>query len=143
LGSILRGFWKGLVAMKTYISSAHYVDGWWWLECKDAPGANSQLKSLADLDQHKEAISHIDSITEGEIEIELRVDLDDSDDNMKLKRYVELANQLSKLNQEFSGLQLDLTKKLVRVQKFSYRDVARILGLSHQRIGQLVAAFKN
>ena len=129
--------------MKTYISNAHYVDGWWWLECQDAPGANSQLKSLADLDQHKEAISHINSVPESEIAIELRVQLDDSDDNLKLKRYVELANQLSKLNHEFSGLQLDLTKNLVKVQKFSYRDVARILSLSHQRIGQLVASFKN
>lgn len=129
--------------MKTYTSNAHYVDGWWWLECQDAPGANSQLRTLADLDQHKEAIAHIASVPETEIAIELKVDLDDSDENRKLKRYVELANQLANLNEEFSGLQMDLTKNLVSVKKFSYRDVAKILRLSHQRIGQLVAAINN
>jgi hypothetical protein len=129
--------------MKTYVSNAHYVDGWWWLECQDAPGANSQLKSLADLDQHKEAIAHIASVPEAEISVELKVDLDDSDENRKLKRYVELANQLAKINEEFSGLQVDLTKNLVVVKKLSYRDVGKILRVSHQRIGQLVAAIKN
>lgn len=125
--------------MKTFISKAHYIDGWWWLECQDAPGANSQLKSLAELDVHKEAVSHISGLSESEISIELKVELDDNDDNQKLRRYVELANQLSKLNQEFSGLQLDLTKTLVKAKRFSYRDAAKILRLSHQRIGQLLA----
>lgn len=136
-------FCQRSLAIKTYASKAHFVDGWWWLECQDAPGANSQLKTLSDLDQHKEAIAHIASVPETEIAIELKVDLDDTDENRKLKRYVELANQLAELNEEFSGLQVDLTKNLVSVKKLNYRDAAKILRLSHQRIGQLVAKFSN
>ena len=129
--------------MKVFHSRALHTDGWWWIECIDAPGANSQMRSLADLDDHKEAIEHISGTPQSEIEIELEVDLQDGDDAEKLRRYVELANQLSKLNREFSGLQIELTANLVQKAKFSYRDVAKILRLSHQRIGQLVAGLKH
>ena len=132
-----------MVALKVFHSRALHTDGWWWIECIDAPGANSQMRSLADLDDHKEAIEHITGTPQAEIEIELEVDLQGGDDGKKLKRYVELANQLSKLNREFSGLQIELTANLVRNARFSYRDVAKILRISHQRIGQLMASLRN
>lgn len=129
--------------MKVFHSRALHTEGWWWIECIDAPGANSQMRSLSDLDDHKEAIEHITGTPQAEIEIDLEVELNDGDDAEKLRRYVELANQLSKLNREFSGLQIELTANLVQKAKFSYRDVAKILRLSHQRIGQLVAGLKH
>lgn len=129
--------------MKTFRTIANRDEGWWILQCVEEPGAMSQLRSLSEANDHKEAISHLTGISEDEIELEVIVEPGSKEDTEKIRRYVELSNQIMKIEKEYALLQIELAEKLVKKYKFSYRDIGVILRLSHQRIGQLVAQMKH
>lgn len=122
--------------MKAYEVTARKSGDWWVLQATDSPGAISQVKKLADANIIREAIAWVDRVPESEIEVHLVPHVDSEVDPL-LEQYRALVVQSREIEVERSELQRRLARGLAS-HGVSYRDAGELLGISHQRIGQLV-----
>ena len=105
--------------MTNYAVDAEHTGKWWVLQCREFPGAITQVRRLDQADQIVEAISFVSG---------------DSPDTITVTVKPRLPDEL--------GALIDLTRgaRELVAHGLSQRDAAVILGVSHQRVHQLVTA---
>lgn len=124
--------------MKQYTSTAIKDGRWWVVQCDQEPGALSQVARLDQAAEHqREAISMVTGIDESEIDVEVRPELDETL-GMALAIVAEKRQQAETLQKDASSLFAAIAQALSE-DGLSLRDAAVVLGVSHQRVAQLLS----
>ena len=112
-------------------------NGMWLVEVIDEPRIHSHGRTIERADFNiREALALWHGETEDDFTVVPRYDLP--------KRLLQLVEQASELRQAARDLEEDLQRKTERAAKelsargVSRRDAATLLGLSHQRVQQLI-----
>ena len=124
--------------MTTYAVDAEHTGKWWVLQCRDFPGAITQVRRLDQADQIIEAISFVTGESTAAITITVEPRLPD-----ELSALISTAQaQRQRARELEASAARDLTRgaRELVAHGLSQRDAAVILGVSHQRIHQLVTA---
>lgn len=126
--------------MATYTVTARRTGDWWALEVPGVPGAHSQCKRLDQAaDMAREAIAMVVDTDETDIEVEVHPQLPRKVDELVASfRRAQAAQEdaARRAQQE----QSDALHDLVSDCHLSYRDVGQLVGLSHQRVSQVLKA---
>ncbi len=132
---------KGLVALSKGAYTAVYEQdhtGWWFVSVPELPGCHTQGRTLARARERiREAIALWLDVDEAELQIADDVRL--SEPARQATARARQARQHARQAQEAA---LATTREAVRVlvhdSRLSTRDAAELLGISHQRVAQLV-----
>lgn len=122
--------------MRTVTVTAQRGGTAWVLECSEA-GAVGQCRRLSQADaEMREAIAH--QLGLGADEFEIRLDVALTEESLALvARVAELRQQASAANAEASEVQRAAARALA-AQQLSVRDIGSVMGLSFQRVSQLL-----
>ncbi len=124
--------------MKTYTVHAVRVDGWWGLTVPQAPGAVSQVRSLAQAEEYvREAIAFVAGADPDSFAVTIVPQLPAA-----LADRVAAAKQAAADAEQAQATAASLSRAVVAELAeagFNGRESAVILGLSKQRISQLAA----
>lgn len=124
--------------MAIYEVTARRTGDWWALEVPDVPGAFSQCKRLDQAPaMAKEAIALVLDVDEDTVDVDIRPELPAKAAKV-VDRLQEARRQQEAAAREANNLQVHAIHDLVSNYQLSYRDVGNIVGLSHQRISQVV-----
>lgn len=125
-----------MVAVTEYIVTAEHTGKWWVLQAVDVPGAISQVARLDHAEQIREAIAFVAGVPEADVEVVVHPVLE-----------VELEAALTKHHasrqhaEDAANDAADSSRRLARElaeRGFSLRDIGVMLGVSHQRVHQLI-----
>lgn len=124
--------------MATYTVTARRTGDWWALEVPDVPGAYSQCKRLGQApDLAREAIALVLDKDEADIDVtvepQLPVEMAELVDSIHRAR-----EAMEKIVREAQQVQVMAIHDLVNECHLSYRDVGQIVGISHQRVSQVL-----
>ncbi len=123
--------------MSTYKVECHRSGGWWALESPDVPRMHTQARRL-DLAASiaAEAIATIHGVDESEVVIDLVPVLDDAR-AATLERMHSARASAERAAQDAAA---STGKAALRLHELgmSMRDVGEIMGISHQRVHQLL-----
>ena len=127
-----------MTAQRVFTVTAERGAGKWCvLECAEL-GAVSQVRKLADAsDEMREALSYLSGMPEDAFAIEVRALMPDD-----LAQLMAQAAQLrvdAAIAQRQASDALRAAAKALHDRGLTHRDVAAVMGLSHQRVSQLVA----
>ncbi len=123
----------------TYTARARRSGSWWAIDVPELPGVYSQARRLDRVEpMARDAIALFLDVDPATLDIRVETDLP-----ADLRRDVEAVGRLraeaDRLQAESSGAMRHLTHDLLG-RGLSVRDAAAILGISHQRVSQLVRA---
>lgn len=119
-----------------HVTAERGVGPVWVFQCVEVPGALSQGRRLADADVlMREAIAWVARVDPETVEITLEVRLPDGL-RARTSALKALADEVEAKRHLVAAESRELAKELS--DQFSGADAARILGLSPQRISQLV-----
>ena len=121
----------------TYTSRAHREGNWWIVQNDQFPGAISQVRRL-DLaaDAQREAIAFVAHVDQGDVTVVIRAELEPA-----LARSLEEATALRAEAEVKEARALSLRRAIAVSLKddgLTLRDIAVVLGVSYQRVHQLV-----
>ncbi len=139
LGPVRRRVRKGMVAMRYTVTAERGRGQVWVFQCAEYPGAISEGTRLADARRlMPEAIAFVAEVDPENIEIDLRVDLPAAveEEVTAARRAVHDAAQAQ---QEAAALSRRAVADL-RDEGLTGGDMAEVLGISKQRVSQLVNA---
>lgn len=129
-----------MVAMMRYTVTAERGAGPVWVfQCVEHPGAISESKRLSEaVTLMPEAIAFVAGVSESDVEVEVHVELSPSIEGL-------LADATSKREESerlarAASEEIRKTAKLLSADHYSMRDIGEILGVSHQRVAQIVNA---
>ena len=114
-------------------------DGRWWVVQNDQhPGALSQVARLDQAAAHqREAIAFVADLDEADVDVVVTPVLDE-----ELTTAMDQARSnredAERLQREASELMVKVARALVEGGGYSLRDAAAVLGVSHQRVAQLI-----
>ncbi|AOX67605.1 sigma factor-like helix-turn-helix DNA-binding protein [Curtobacterium sp. NPDC087082] len=121
----------------TYTSHAHRDGGWWVVQNDQHPGAISQVKRL-DLAAaaQREAIAFVADVDQTDVVVVIRAELEPA-----LARSLEEATALRAEAEAKEARALSLRRAIavaLQGDGMTLRDIAVVLGVSYQRVHQLV-----
>lgn len=122
-----------------YVARATHSDGWWSAEI-DVPGmlVFTEARRLDRLEEMaRDAVATALNIAKEDVNITVDVHVD-SETDAAIKRARELTTQAARIVQEAGTLNRRIARQL-KAQGLSARDSGHIMGLSPQRISQLLA----
>lgn len=122
--------------MSTYRVTARRTGDWWALEVPDMPGVFSQAKRLEQADEAaREAIALMLDVEPEEVTVEIEPDLSPAEVAVlaELQRAQDAAREAAEA--ERRAMQ---RAAAVLTRDLSQRDAGRILGVSFQRVSQLL-----
>jgi len=126
-------------AMKTFTVTAQRGLRRWILQCVEHPGALSEVARLSEADGAiREAIAYVAGLPEDSFAITVVPSIDPS-----VTRHLEAAASLRQ--QSVSAAEQALSEMVQAVRTLasaglSLRDIGTIVGLSHQRVDQLLGS---
>ncbi len=126
-----------MATVKRYIVRARRIGGWWALDVDGAPGVHTQVRRIDQAEQMaREAIAGVLDIASGSFEVVLVPEMP-----APLRTIVEQAttarSQATHAQDTAAQLTRDAARRLVQ-EGLTVRDAGALLGVSHQRIAQLV-----
>lgn len=124
--------------MSTYRVTAQRVGEWWALEVPDLPGVFSQAKRLERADEAaREAIAVMLDVEPDQVEVRVEPVLSKEE-----QEAVAEAERAQKAAREAAEVERLAMRKAAAVltRDLSQRDAGRVLGLTFQRISQLLQA---
>ena len=123
----------------TYTARARRSGAWWAIDVPDLPGVYSQARRLDRVDSMaRNAIALFLDVDPASLDIRVEMNLP-SDLRRDVDAVGRLRAEADRLQVESSGAMRRLTHELLG-RGLSVRDAAAILGISHQRVSQLVRA---
>ena len=123
---------------RTFTVEARYTDRGWWALRSDN-GAFSQCHSLDKVDEEmREAIAYLAKIPEEDVRIEVKTVLDSKIEEQLAKTLasIEAKEEANRVARENT---LQTIHTLIGAG-FTRRDIGKLLGITHQRVSQLVHA---
>lgn len=125
--------------MTSYTVTAQRGEGPVWVfQCVEYPGAISQSRRLLGYqDLMREAISFVAEVDPADVEIDLRVELPDAIAE-RVRHARDLIGELDGMQRRVAAESRDVAKDLVKREHLSGADAAVVLGVSQQRVSQLV-----
>lgn len=123
--------------MTTYIVDAEHTGEWWVLQCREHPGAITQVRRLDQASQIVEAIAFVAGTDPESIAIRVEPRLPDE--------VAQLVASTLSLRRRARELEVSVSHDMRRSAReliahgLSQRDAAVILGVSYQRVHQLVS----
>jgi len=125
------------VAEVKYVAEARRVGSWWAIDVIGVPGAHTQARRLDQVENvAKDIVAILTDEAPRSITIEVRPVLDKSLGSI-VARTRKLRQDQTELEKRARAETKVTTAKLV-ANGFSTRDVGRLLGFSHQRVGQIL-----
>jgi hypothetical protein len=122
----------------TYKVRAYRSGKWWALETEGVPRAVSQARRLDHADEMiRDALSAVLDVPEDSFDVTIEPDLEDV--NADIERLAELRHRQELLANEARKAQHEVVAQLVNDVGLPYRDVGTIVGLSYQRVAQILA----
>ncbi len=113
---------------------------YWFLRVAQLPGVFSQVRRLDQADEMaRDAIAAFLDIAPDSVEVTVVARLPE-DVRHDLASVRDLRAAIERNEREYAELTRRLARKLVEREGLTVREAARILGLSHQRVAQVVAA---
>lgn len=111
-------------------------DGIWLIHATDLQGVRSYGRTVREAAENvREAIAAAEDLEEWE-DLDLRFTFED-DEASEALRALENANQIEEQAAATRDQALREAIERLRLHHLSYRDIATIIGLSHQRVAQL------
>lgn len=124
---------------KKYTVHVEHKGKWWFIQVQGLPFAMSQCRQLRQVDQMaREVIAMVTEVEEsavGELDIHVVTPMDTQSD---LAQLVNDTERLAALTVATSENRTSLVRRLQR-GGLSTRDIAYLVGISHQRVSQLTA----
>jgi len=125
------------VAVSRYTVTAERSDKWWSLQCVEVPGAISQVAKLDQAaDMIREAIAFVADVPEESIEIDVQPVLP-----RPVRSALEAADKArSEAARLTTRAAVDVRRAavLLHADKLTNREIGVALGVSHQRVNQLL-----
>ncbi|MDQ1293503.1 MAG: hypothetical protein QG608_1384 [Actinomycetota bacterium] len=124
---------------RTYEVCAERADGWWVLSVPEVPGALSQVRTLSAAEEHvREAIAFVAGVPAGSFAVNIVPRLPEqlTCDVAEARESAEAARTA----QERASASVRHAVASLREAGLSGSETARILGLSKQRVSQLIQA---
>ena len=122
--------------MKRYEVHAIRSERWWALQCPELPGMHSQARTLEEADgMAREAIAMMTDAPENSFDL-----------TIVATQWAAALNAEARTRHQANELRADAERQRILILQemkdrgISLRDSARILGISHQRVGQLLAS---
>jgi predicted RNase H-like HicB family nuclease len=115
----------------------------WFVHCPDLPGAHSHGRTLAsDRSNIREAIGLVVDVTDrSSIELTEEIQLDDPTLQESVEQARQLRHRADVLEQRARAATVEAIERSAESDvALSMRDLADLLGLSHQRVQQISAA---
>lgn len=121
----------------TYTARARRSGAWWAIDIPELPGVYSQARRLDRVEpMARDAIALFLDVDPATLDIRVETNLP-SDLRRDVDAVGRLRAEADRLQAESSGAMRRLTHELLG-RGLSVRDAAVILGISHQRVSQLV-----
>jgi predicted RNase H-like HicB family nuclease len=113
---------------------------WWAIRVPELPGVHSQAKTLDQAEgMAVEAISLFLEVDPNSISVEIEPELP-PELQADVERARRLRSEAEARQQEAVAVTAEAAAELVQRAHLSLRDAGRILGVSHQRVAQLLAS---
>lgn len=123
--------------MTRYTARASRVDEWWMVQCDQHPGALSQVRRLDQAAEvHREAIAFVARVPIDEVEVDIQPELP-SDLRAELGEAERLTRAARESENEARRRRREVAAQLAR-DGLPLRDIGTLLGISHQRVHQLL-----
>lgn len=129
-----------MVAMTHYTVTAQRGESSsvWVLQCVEFPGAISQTRRLSEAPNlMREAISFVAEVPEDQIDVTVIPDIDEGIRHA-LDEIERSRAEAERLQREASATVAKVAHALVESEGLTLRDAGTILGVSHQRVSQLI-----
>lgn len=121
-----------------YVVEAERSGRWWALRVPELPGVFSQVRRLEQADAMvRDAIAAFLDIATGAIEVSVVVHLPDPL-GPQVDEVLELRATLAADERRYAELSRKVATGLVTEGGLTVRDAGRVLGITHQRVAQLV-----
>lgn len=124
--------------MSAFTATARRDGRWWVVQCDQYPGAISQVTRLDQAaDVHREAIAFVTGLPEEDIEVVIKPAISPS-----VREAVERGKRLrlAAAEQEAdAAADIRSAATQLRATGLTFRDIAFVLGISYQRVYQLVS----
>ncbi|MDR0945908.1 MAG: hypothetical protein LBM66_07090 [Bifidobacteriaceae bacterium] len=127
-----------MAIMTTYTVTAERSGRWWALQCREVPGAISQVRRLNQADEIKEAIAFVAGVPEADVEIAV-IPRIPAEAQRHLDRARELRKEADTARHE-SALETRMAARKLANDGLTMREIGQVLGVSHQRAAQLLVA---
>lgn len=125
---------------RTYRALCTRVGNWWAIDVPEVSGVHTQAKRLDQAEaMARDAITVMLEVPSGSFDVQVEPVLD-ADVEKALEEWTESIEALEDQRQQVSIAITALLILLVRQHGLSYRDAGRIVGLSHQRVQQILKA---
>ena len=126
------------VTRKSFTAHCTRTGGWWAISVPDADGLWTQSKRLDQVEEMaRDAIGAVMDLDDDQIEVQLEVELEDPVLREAVANVRHLRAEAERLQHEASVQMSEAVHLLRDKADLSMRDVAVLLGVSHQRVGQL------
>lgn len=123
--------------MTRYTVTAERSGKWWSLQCVEVPGAISQVAKLDQAaDTIREAIAFVAEVPEESIEVEIQPVIP-RPARKALDAASEARAEAARLTTS-AAADVRRAAALLHDEKLTNREIAVILGISHQRVNQLL-----
>jgi len=126
--------------LKTYTARCRRVGDWWAISVPELKGVNTQARRLEKVDaMARDAIALFLDVAANSFDIKLEPILP-RDLQKKVGRARKVRGEAEALQAEAVTVSAAVAADLVQRAHLTVRDAGRVLGLSHQRIAQLLKA---
>jgi predicted RNase H-like HicB family nuclease len=126
----------------TFTATAVKHDDWWMVTSTDAPGAVSQVRTLGQAQEHaREAIAFVLGIPEDSFDLTVEAELP-GHLKAEVSQVKNKVRELETIQRDTAALSRKAARDLVAAG-YKGTEVAAVLGVSPQRVSQLVKEKKD
>ena len=120
----------------TYTATAERGEGWWAIRVAELPGVFSQARRLDNVgDMARDAIALFLDVPSDAFDVTVRQVLS-NEAQVVVDAAIE-ARETAQRHQEIASARSREAVRALALLGLPQRDIGRLLGLSHQRVGQL------
>ena len=125
---------------RTYTARCERAGDWWAISVPELRGVHTQARRLEKVDAMvRDAIALFLDVRRDSFEIKIEPVLP-RDLQKKVGRARRVRNEAEVLERQAAAVSMDVAADLVQRAHLTMRDAGRVLGLSHQRVAQLLKA---
>lgn len=126
--------------MTTYTAMVTREGGYWVAVVEGLRGGATEARTLANLEvELRDLIAGLLDLDEDSFELEMRLGAELNEIGFLVEQMIEAQDHLAKARQGYEAAQQEAVKALAE-KHVSARDSAKLMGVSHQRISQLLNA---